>query len=173
MLVDLPAPPPLAWSPARPAHGPALADLRAEVLRPSLERLGRYDDARVRTFFLTRFVPAGTRVLTGPDGLAGSLALRPADDGVWIEHFYLHAAVQGRGLGTRVLRAVTAAADASGTTLRLDVLQRSDARRLYERHGFTLDHEDAVDAYLVRPAVAPVRPPAPDRRSGGAAAPAG
>ncbi|WP_432542602.1 GNAT family N-acetyltransferase [Kineococcus sp. SYSU DK002] len=151
MDVTLPAPAPFAWSPARPVDGPRIAELRATVLRPSLERLGRYDEVRVRQWFLSAFAPRTTRVLTGPDGLAGSLTLRPAPDGVWIEHFYLDEAVRGRGLGTGVLRAVTAAADATGTTLRLDVLRGSDARRLYERHGFGLDREDPVDVYLHRP----------------------
>ena len=81
----------------------------------------------------------------------GSIALRPAPDGTWIEHFYLHHELQGHGLGTSVLKAITEAADAAATTLHLNVLQQSDARRLYERHGFTLDHEDPVDVYLQRP----------------------
>ncbi|WP_211298588.1 GNAT family N-acetyltransferase [Kineococcus rhizosphaerae] len=150
MLVTLPPSPPLTWSPARPEDGPALAELRATVLRPSLERLGRYDDVRVRERFLSGFAPERTQVLRGPAGPVGSLALRPAPDGVWLEHFYLDVPVQGRGVGTAALSAVTRAADASGTTVRLDVLQRSDARRLYERHGFVLDHEDPVDVFLVR-----------------------
>ncbi|MYV63244.1 GNAT family N-acetyltransferase, partial [Streptomyces sp. SID4931] len=41
-------------------------------------------------------------------------------------------------------------ADAERLPVRLDVLQGSPARRLYERHGFTLEREDAVDVFLVR-----------------------
>lgn len=82
---------------------------------------------RVRARFLSGFAPEGTQVLRVPDGLVRSLALRPAPDGVWVEHFYLNAALQGCGVGTGVLSAVTGAADATGTTLRLDVLQRSAA----------------------------------------------
>ncbi len=146
----LPSDPPATWGPARTEDGAAIAELRAVVLRPSLERLDRYDDVRVRQRFLSSWSPERTRVLAGPDGTVGSLALRPADDGVWLEHFYLDPSLQGRGLGTRVLRAVTGQADRTGTVLRLDVLRGSDARRLYERHGFVLDHEDAVDVFLRR-----------------------
>lgn len=150
MIVTLPSSPPFTWSAARPADGPVIAELRATVLRPSLERLGRYDEVRVRQRFLSGFQPEHTHVLASPNGLAGSLALRPASDGVWVEHFYLDEAVQGRGLGTSALKVVTDAADATGTPLRLNVLQRSDARRLYERHGFVLEREDSVDVYLYR-----------------------
>jgi ribosomal protein S18 acetylase RimI-like enzyme len=31
------------------------------------------------------------------------------------------------------------------------VLAGSAAQRLYERHGFTVEHQDPVDVYLVRP----------------------
>ena len=151
MNIRLPAPAPLAWSSAFSDDGVGIAELRAVVLRPSLERLGRYDAVRVREYFLSAFVPAHTRVLRAPEGVVGSIALRGAVDGTWIEHLYLHPRLQGQGLGTAVLTAVTASADVTGTTLRLNVLQGSDARRLYERHGFTLDHEDTVDVYLRRP----------------------
>jgi GNAT superfamily N-acetyltransferase len=146
----LPSDAPVTWRSARAEDGAVLAELRAVVLRPSLERLDRYDDDRVRHRFLSTWAPERTGVLDGPSGAVGSLALRPADDGLWLEHFYLAPDLQGRGLGTRVLRAVTAHADRSGTVLRLDVLRGSDARRLYERHGFVLDHEDPVDVFLRR-----------------------
>jgi hypothetical protein len=32
----------------------------------------------------------------------------------------------------------------------LDVLQGSAARRLYERHGFVVESEDAIDVFMVR-----------------------
>lgn len=121
------------------------------MLRASLERVGRFDDVRVRQRFLASYVPGDTHVLHGARGVVGSLALREAAAGTWIEHVYLHPSLQGRGWGSAILRVVTSAADLTGTTLRLDVLQGSEARRLYERHGFALDHEDAVDVYLQRP----------------------
>jgi hypothetical protein len=49
-----------------------------------------------------------------------------------------------------VLRTVLARADSEGTDVRLNVLRGSPARRLYERHGFTVDSEDAVDVFMVR-----------------------
>ena len=151
MIVELPPPSPLVWSAGRSGDGPPLAELRAVALRASLERVGRFDDVRVRQRFLASYAPADTHVLRGAGGVVGSLALRTTAAGRWIEHFYLHPSLQGRGLGSAVLHAVTSAADRTATTLHLDVLRGSDARRLYERHGFSFDHEDAVDIYLRRP----------------------
>ncbi|WP_029151350.1 GNAT family N-acetyltransferase [Microbacterium indicum] len=136
------------WSlrPAIASDAGWIAELRAEVLRPDLERLGRYDPVRVRERFTTAFEPALTRVIVVDGEDAGSIAVRPARDSAWIEHFYLPARVQGRGVGTGVLRGVLE----PGGVFRLNVLQGSPARRLYERHGFVLDSEDDVDVYLVR-----------------------
>jgi len=105
-----PTPTATTWRPAREEDGPALAELRAQVLRDSLERVGRYDEVRVRERFLVGFDPTHTHVLVGAEPL-GSIALRPEPEGSWLEHFYLSPALQGAGVGGGVLRAVVAAAD--------------------------------------------------------------
>ncbi|MGW1176110.1 N-acetyltransferase family protein [Kitasatospora sp. NPDC002543] len=159
------------WSlrPATPADLEPLADLRARVMRADLERLGRYDDHRVRQRLRDGFSPEHTSIVlvrSGPGRrvFAGSVTVRPADrGGRLLEHFYLHPRHQGRGLGTAVLRHVLAEADAAGEPVRLNVLRGSAARRLYERHGFRLDREDAVDAFLHRPVPAVRTGPAAER----------
>jgi hypothetical protein len=35
-------------------------------------------------------------------------------------------------------------------TMRLNVLQGSAARRLYERHGFVVETQDPIDVFMVR-----------------------
>ncbi|RDG34218.1 N-acetyltransferase [Streptomyces corynorhini] len=82
---------------------------------------------------------------------AGCVTLRPQDGGRWLEHFYLSPAVQGRGLGSAVLGSLLARTDAEDAAVRLDVVRGSAARRLYERHGFTVECEDPIDVYMVRP----------------------
>ncbi|MFF0154422.1 GNAT family N-acetyltransferase [Micromonospora sp. NPDC005203] len=136
--------------PASLADVDAVAELRAVVLRADLERLGRYDEQRVRQRLRDGFVPAYTWVVEVGGAFAGCVALRPADDAHWLEHFYLSPRVQGSGLGTAVLREVLDRCDRDGTLVRLNVLRGSPARRLYERHGFTLTAEDRVDVFMVR-----------------------
>ena len=70
--------------------------------------------------------------------LAGCVALRPSEsDGWWLENFYLAPELQGRGIGTAVLAGLLARTDTEGAPVRLQVLQGSAARALYERHGFS------------------------------------
>ncbi|WP_349814993.1 GNAT family N-acetyltransferase [Curtobacterium sp. MCSS17_005] len=72
--------------------------------------------------------------------------MRVEDDVRWVEHFYLAPDIQGRGVGSTVLRAVLDEPHDGPT--RLNVLVGSPARRLYERHGFVLDTDDGVDVFM-------------------------
>lgn len=124
-----------------------MAELRAVVMRPDLERLGRYDPVRVRQRFLDAFVPENTRVIVVDGEDVGLVAVRSERDALWIEHFYLAPQTQGRGIGTAVLARLLTESDGA-RPFRLNVLQASPARRLYERHGFVLESEDAVDVFM-------------------------
>ncbi|MEU1467513.1 GNAT family N-acetyltransferase [Streptomyces sp. NPDC005761] len=144
-----------ALRPATHDDADAIADLRAVVMRPDLLRLGRFDEVRVRQRFLDGYAPEYTSVILHDDRFAGSVTLRPFADGWCLESFYLDPSLQGRGIGSSVLGALLARTDAEGVPVRLDVLQGSAARRLYERHGFVPEREDPVDVFMVR------RPPVP------------
>ncbi|MEU4220701.1 GNAT family N-acetyltransferase [Actinoplanes sp. NPDC026623] len=128
----------------------AVAELRAVVLRADLERLGRYDEHRVRQRLRDGFEPGHTRVIEVGGAFAGCVSLRPAADAHWLEHFYLAPHLQGSGIGTAVLRSLLERCDRDGIRVRLNVLRGSPARRLYERHGFTLVSEDPVDVFMLR-----------------------
>ena len=133
------------------SDAPWIAELRAGVMRPDLERLGRFDPDRVRQRFLSAFDPVVTRVVLVEGQEAGSIAVRPDEGSLWIEHFYLGADYQGRGIGSLVLqRELDARQD--DHPFRLNVLQGSRAQALYERHGFVVESQDAVDVFMVRPA---------------------
>ncbi|NEC88971.1 GNAT family N-acetyltransferase [Streptomyces sp. SID12501] len=136
--------------PASASDVEAVAELRAVVMRADLERLGRYDEQRVRQRFRDGFEAAHTWVIEVGGEFAGCVALRPAEDAHWLEHFYLDPRLQGTGIGSGILRELLERCDSEGIRVRLDVLQGSPARRLYERHGFTVEREDPVDVFMVR-----------------------
>src|SRR5690606_21765853 len=135
--------------PATVADVEAVAELRAD-----LERLGRYDEQRVRQRLRGAFEPAYSWVIEVGGAVAGCVTLRPSDGVRWLEYFYLVPRLLGSGIGSAVLRELLERCDRDGIPVRLNVLRGSSARRLYERHGFTLESEDPVDVFLVRrPAV--------------------
>jgi GNAT superfamily N-acetyltransferase len=139
-----------ALRPAEPSDVEVIAELRATVMRPDLERLGRFDEHRVRQRLRDSFSPQHTSAIVAAGAFAGCVTVRPAEDGRWLEHFYLAPGLQGRGIGSAVLRTLLKRIDADGVLVRLNVLQGSAARRLYERHGFTVEDQDPVDVFMVR-----------------------
>ncbi|MDE3721888.1 GNAT family N-acetyltransferase [Nocardiopsis sp. N85] len=152
---------------AEPVDVEVLADLRATVMRPDLERLGRFDEHRVRQRLRDSFSSRHTSVIMADDVFAGCATVRPAADGWWLEHFYPAPGLQGGGLGSAVLRTLLERADADGVTVRLEVLQGSAAQRLYERHGFSVESEDPTDVHMVRrPDSGLLEGPRPRGRSG-------
>ncbi|MEU0568124.1 GNAT family N-acetyltransferase [Nonomuraea sp. NPDC005983] len=136
--------------PAGPEDVEVIAELRATVMRPDLQRLGRFDERKVRQRLRDSFSAEYTSVIVADGARAGCVTLRPAADGWWLEHFYLAPEHQGRGLGSAVLRALLARTDAEGVVVHLNVLQGSAAQRLYERHGFTVETQDPIDVFMVR-----------------------
>lgn len=143
---------PVEWAlrSAESADVEAIAELRATVMRADLERLGRFDEHGVRQRLRNSFSAQYTSVIVADGAFAGCVTVRPAEDGRWLEHFYLAPAFQGRGLGSAVLRTLLERTDSDGVPVRLNVLQGSAARRLYERHGFTVQVQDPIDVYMVR-----------------------
>lgn len=125
----------------------AVVALKREVLRADLDRLGIWDEGRSRERVEHYFAPERTRMIVVDDRVVGTVSVRPASDGTWLEMFYLRADVQGRGIGTQVLQTVLA--ETPGTW-RLQVLCGSPARGLYERHGFVAVEDDGIDVWMVR-----------------------
>ncbi|WP_327655514.1 GNAT family N-acetyltransferase [Streptomyces sp. NBC_00483] len=127
-----------------------IAELRAVVMRPDLERLGRYDEQRVRQRFRDAYEPAHAWVIEVAGAFAGCVALRPDGAAYWLEHFFLDPELHGQGVGGAVLRELLERCDRERAPVRLNVLRGSPARHLYERHGFTVESEDPVDVFMAR-----------------------
>jgi len=136
----------------------SMADLRAEALRDSLERLGRFDPVRVRERLRSAFEPAYMRHILVNGERAGYLTLIPhaGSGSLRLHHLYVRPAHQGQGVGAWALEWVKAQGRASGKDITLGALRSSDANRFYLRHGFQLIEEQEFDLeYRWSPVVAP------------------
>lgn len=141
------------FAPASAGDLERLTALRLAVMAESFNRIGRFNPDRARAWFAETYRPQTTRLILVDGVFAGCVAFYPDAAGAMkLEHFYLAADRQGRGLGSRVLDALLAEADAAGCAVRLTVLRESDAQRLYERRGFVVTGRDDLDVYMERPA---------------------
>jgi GNAT superfamily N-acetyltransferase len=138
------------FRPVDPEDGEALAALRVEAMRPSLERVGRFDSDRARLRFLDSFSPEYTHEIRAGGVRVGFFVVRPQNGGLVLDHLYVRRSHQNLGIGAAVLRSVFADADARGLDVRVGALKESDSNRFYLRHGFAMESQAEFDNYYVR-----------------------
>ena len=84
-----------------------MAAIRVEVLRGSLERLGRFNAARARERLAANFIPEDMRHIELDNERVGYITLRPKSIDVsptrLLEHLYVRTLFQNRSLGAWVL----------------------------------------------------------------------
>ena len=130
----------------------ALLDLRIAAMRESLERLGIFNLDHARKRFQGQFDPQYMQHICvdagdgqGPQR-AGLLTVVPYHDGrTKLQHLYLLPAYQNRKIGDWAMQQLQKQARREGKTVWLEVLNKSDAIRFYERHGFVQTGGDAID----------------------------
>jgi GNAT superfamily N-acetyltransferase len=127
-----------------------LATLRVEAMRESLERLGRFDAERARERLRDGFAPDCTRHILAAGQRAGFVTVKRRELDLYLEHFYVRPAYQGRGIGALVLGRIFQEADQQGLPLALSALRGSDANEFYVRHGFVRCEETEWDIYYLR-----------------------
>lgn len=133
--------------PARASDADRLAALRVEAMRPSLEAIRRFDPDRARNRFLRSFEPADTRLVVCAGELVGFYVLRRCEDHLYLDHLYLCADWQGKGIGRRIVAGIQEEAEALLLPLRLMALRGSPANGFYRSCGFEVTRTDTLDIY--------------------------
>ena len=136
----------------------ALLALRMAAMHESLQRLGRFDPQRARERLSRPFEPAHTRNILLLGELVGFVVLLPvpaaAPTHLVLDHLYIAPQAQRQGVGSWVMAQVLDEADRRSLPVRVTALERSDANRFYQRHGFELQHASDWDVHYLRPAPA-------------------
>jgi ribosomal protein S18 acetylase RimI-like enzyme len=115
-----------------------------ETMRPAIERVFGWDEARQHASFAEWFNPEEVSVITA-DGLdAGWIQQRLDDNAIFLGSIYVAPAMQRKGIGSAVIRALLR----SGRPVILAVMKINPARALYERLGFRITHEDEHKLYM-------------------------
>jgi ribosomal protein S18 acetylase RimI-like enzyme len=141
--------PDLTLRPALPADEAFLLALRKATMTAHLTRVGEpADDAAHRARLLHRY---GTAQVICIDGAPAGLLKAHRTNAEWVVvQIQISPALQGRGLGERVLHGVLRAAQADALPVTLKVLKGNPAKRLYDRLGFEIVGEDETQFYMRR-----------------------
>ncbi|AOB29739.1 hypothetical protein AKI39_02125 [Bordetella sp. H567] len=142
------AAPELSFRPATEADIPTLLALRQQTMTPHLERAGAPRD---RDANLARVNYRLQDALLVYEGAALVGLFKVARDGPeWtLVQVQIVPGRQGQGLGGHLVRALQAQAAQAGCAITLEVLKGNPARRLYERCGFAVVGENALE-YCMR-----------------------
>ncbi len=145
-------PPRVTFAPVSESDFDALAAIRIEAMRESLERIGRFDPVRAKERFRSGFSPVHTKFIVSGNEQIGFVVVKPQEHHLLLDHLYVRPEQQDRGIGTRVLQWVFEQADSRRLPVRVGALRQSDSNRFYARHGFELVEQGEFDNYYLRPA---------------------
>ena len=70
--------------------------------------------------------------------------------GLYLEQIFVDADFQRRGIGTEIIVGLIDTAAKAGQPVTLGVVKTNPARRLYERLGFRISHQDERKFYMRR-----------------------
>ena len=127
----------------------AMLALRADAMKPSLERVGRFNPETSRERLAAGFaVQYMHHIVFDGDKRIGFVSLKPEGaDALRLDHLYLRTGCQGLGIGEWALNWAKAQARQQGKDIKVTTLVGSDSNRFYLRHGFQKEGEEGVDVH--------------------------
>ncbi len=142
--------PAISFLRAERADADALAALRVEAMRESLEKVGRFDERRARERILSGFDPHVTFWVVNNAARVGFFVMKPIEGGFLLDHLYIAPASQKNGIGAAVLAHCFAQADAARQPIYVGALRESASNHFYQHHGFSKTHATQWDVYYMR-----------------------
>lgn len=111
----------------------SLLELRIRVMKPSLEKVGRFDYQRSRNRFLNSFIPEQTTIIKEHKYLLGFYMISEKDEELFFNHSYIDSAYQGKGIGKQILNKVKEYSNQINKDIKLEALKESRANTFTSR----------------------------------------
>jgi ribosomal protein S18 acetylase RimI-like enzyme len=130
-----------------------------EPMRATIEELG-LDEARHLANFANRWQVEQVRIVMMCGQVIGWLQTASTDDSLFLAQLFIDTRFRRQGIGSRLVRILIEEAAHEHKAVTLGVVKTNPARRLYERLGFSVTHEDQYKFYMRRqPDRTPARAP--------------
>jgi ribosomal protein S18 acetylase RimI-like enzyme len=139
----------LALRPAQPQDFAYCQRVYFECMKWFIRTLN-LDLARHREGFARQWQLAEVRIITVAGEDVGWLQTALADDAIFLGQLYLDGRFQRQGIGSRVMHVLIEDAIHAKKAITLAVVKINPARRLYDRLGFRVTHEDQHKVYMRR-----------------------
>lgn len=122
--------------------------LYVDTMREIITRLFGWDQRREEEKFAQFFRLEEVRIITADGRDVGWIQEQISDTSINLGSFYILPTMQGRGIGTEVLRMLLEGAARESKTMTLAVVKINPARQFYEKRGFRTTHEDEYKLYM-------------------------
>ncbi len=140
--------------PARVADEAFLLELRKNTMERYLEGAGEPIDEQTHLRRIRAHFP-DAKIICHANARIGFIKTHLSSTEWAISQLQVVPALQGKGVGTEVIRRVIEQADRYSVPVTLCVLKNNPAIRLYERLGFRVVLQNDVELSLIRPCLAP------------------
>jgi len=119
-----------------------------ETMHEIIERLFGWDQSREENNFARFFRLNEVRIITADGKDVGWIQEQISETSINLGSFYVTPGMQGRGIGTQVLRMLLERAASESKTMTLAVVKINPARQFYAKRGFRTTHEDERKLYM-------------------------
>jgi ribosomal protein S18 acetylase RimI-like enzyme len=143
------SPMPTLLRPARADDFDFCARLYFSGMAETIRRLNLDIAAQTRSL-RERWDAGEVQIITCDDADIGWMQSSIGVGGLYLEQIFIDAAFQRRGVGTDVIVGLIDKASRAGRPVTLGVVKTNPARRLYERLGFRITHQDDRKFYMRR-----------------------
>lgn len=134
--------------PATPADQELARRIHHAAYREVVTRqFGGWDEAMQDGFFLKEWQPSEIHFVRAEGREIGIIQRRVHADHIEIAELQILPEFQGKGIGSRLIRAEIDAANRAGLPLKLQVLKENRAQHLYRRLGF--EDTGSTDTHII------------------------
>ncbi|MDC7125443.1 MAG: GNAT family N-acetyltransferase [Spirochaetales bacterium] len=122
-----------------------LIDIRIRAMKPSLEKVGRFDKNRATERFRNSFIPEKTIIATKKDEILGFYMITMCEEHIFLNHLYVEPKFQNNGIGKMLLEQIKEIAIEHNKSIELEALKQSLANDFYCKNGFKKIGESDFD----------------------------
>jgi GNAT superfamily N-acetyltransferase len=122
-----------------------------DEMRWIIEEL-RLDRTAQETSFRQQWNSTQVRIIVLDGSDVGWVQTIRKNEELFVAQMFVDGRFQRKGIGTKVMKRLISEATAFNLAVRLNVVRINPARRLYERLGFRVTHEDHRKFYMKRDA---------------------
>lgn len=123
----------------------SLADIRVRAMKPSLERVGRFDPHRAVERLRKSFTPESTIVAVKSKRIVGFYTLLTKNEELYLNHLYIDPDFHCLGIGRALMERILKVANDSSKEITLEALKESEANEFYRKFGFVRVGESEYD----------------------------